>query len=333
MKLGAIIEWMDDLSTFRNLVRLTDDLGYDVIGVGDTPARAYELYVSLTVAAQESRNAILTPMVTTPFLRHPAATATAISTLHELTGGRVMLALGNGGSTRRVVGRSPVGTPQELHDYVTAVRAILNGGTAQVDGYTTEPLTRVHPMPVYLAADYPRSLRLAGEIADGVVTTVGMSAELVERKVATVRAAAEKAGRDPEAIEIWGFSFISVKDTRAEANAELGAALASDVALRLKAPHMRAIIPPDLLGAVEEMERRYDVWDFAVGGKNARLLEELGLVDFAAGLTGVTGDVPGVAAHLKRLESIGVSGVFAALPVLADPEGTLRRLGQAAAST
>ncbi|WP_271219417.1 LLM class flavin-dependent oxidoreductase [Streptosporangium carneum] len=323
---------MDDLSAFRRQVRLADDLGYDLIGVGDTPARAYELYVSLTVAAHESRNAVLAPMVTTPFLRHPAATATAVSTLHELTGGRVMLALGNGGSTRRVVGRSPVGTPKELHDYVTDVRAILGGGSARVDGYDTEPLARVHPMPIYLAADYPRSLRLAGEIADGVVTTVGMSAELVERKVTTVREAAEKAGRDPEKVEIWGFSFVSVRDTPAEANAEIGAALASDVALRLKAPHMRSLIPPHLVPAVEEMERRYDVWDFTVGGKNARLLEELGLVDFAAGLTGVAGDVSGVAAHLRRLESLGVSGVLAALPVLADPDGTLRGLRQAASA-
>lgn len=331
MKLGAIIEWADDLAEFRGLVKLADDLGYDVVGVGDTPARAWELYVSLTVAAQESRNATLTPMVTTPFFRHPAATATAISTLHEVTGGRVMLAIGNGGSVRRVVGRSPVATSRELYDYVSAVRAVLAGGSAEVDGYGTEPLTRVHPVPILVAADYPNSLRLAGELADGVVTTVGMSEERVEAKVATVRAAAEKAGRDPDSVQIWGFSFISVKPTRAEANAEIGAALASDVALRLKSAHMRSLVPPELLPAVEEMERRYDVWDHTVGGKNARLLEELGLVDLALGMTGVTGDVPEVAAHLKRLEGLGLTGVFAALPPLADPVGTLRALARAAA--
>lgn len=333
MKLGAIIEWSDDLSVFRGLVRLADELGYDVIGVGDTPARAYEMYVSLTVAAHESRRATLTPMVTTPFFRHPAATATAISTLAELTGGRAMLALGNGGSVRRVVGRSPVPTPRELQDYVTAVRAILAGGSAEVDGYTTEPLTLVRQVPVFLAADYPSSLRMAGEIADGVVTTVGMSTERAERKVAAIRAAAEQAGRDPDAVQIWGFSFISIKDSRAEANAEIGAALASDVALRLKPKHMRSTIPPALLGAVEEMERRYDVWDHTVGGKNARLLEELGLVDLALEMTGITGTAADVGAHLKQLESLGVTGVFAALPPLADPAGTLRGLARAVALT
>ncbi|MGC5021020.1 LLM class flavin-dependent oxidoreductase [Micromonospora sp. DT47] len=324
------MEWADDLATFRHAVRLADELGYDIVGVGDSPARAYEMYVSLTVAAHETRSATLTPMVTTPFFRHPAATATAVSTLHDLTGGRAMLALGNGGSVRRIVGRSPVATPHELRDYLIAVQAILKGESAHVDGFDTEPLTRTRQVPVFVAADYPTTLRLAGELADGVVTTVGMSIERVARKVAVVREAAEKAGRDPAAVQVWGFSFISVRATRAEANAEIGAALASDVALRLKSPHMRRQVPADLLPAVEEMERRYDVWDHTVGGKNAQLLEELGLVDLALGMTGITGSVPEVAAHLPLLEEAGLTGVFAALPPLADPLGTLRGLRAAA---
>lgn len=218
--------------------------------------------MSLTLAAQESQDAILTPVVTTPFLRHPVVTASAISTLHELAGGRVMLAMGTGGSATHILGRRYGATQEELRGYVTAVREILGGGSAVVDGRTTEPLERVRPMPVYVAADLPKSLNLAGEIGDGVITTVGMSVELVTQKVATIRAAAERAGRDPAAIEIWGFSFISVRDSRAEANAEIGTALASDVGVRLKAPSMRAVIPAELLSAVEEMERRFVFHDF-----------------------------------------------------------------------
>jgi alkanesulfonate monooxygenase SsuD/methylene tetrahydromethanopterin reductase-like flavin-dependent oxidoreductase (luciferase family) len=213
---------------------------------------------------------------------------------------------------------------------VVALRAILDGNSAHVEGFDTEPLTRVRRMPLFVAADYPASLRLAGELADGVVTTVGMSTERVERKVAIVRQAAEQAGRDPDSVAVWGFSFISVKGTQAEANAEIGAALASDVALRLKSAHMRTTVPADLLPAVEEMERRYDVWDHTVGGKNAQLLAELGLVEFALEMTGITGDVAQVGHQLKRLESVGVTGVFAALPPLSDPVGTLRGLRAAA---
>jgi len=330
VKLGALIEWDNDLSTFRRQCRLADELGYDVIGAGDTPARAYEMYVSLTVAAHERARALLSPAVTTPYLRHPVATATAISTLNVVSGGRVMLVVGNGGSAPRIVGRPVGATQQQVREYVLAVREILNGGSAHVDGRDTEPLERVVPMPIHIAADYPASLRMAGEVADGVVTTVGMSLEAVEHKVATVREAAEKAGRDPEAIEIWGFSFVSIQDDQDEANADIAAALASDIGLRLKAAHRRATIPPELVGAVEELERRYDLFDHVPGGKNADLIRELGLVDFAAGRTAVTGSVSDVAEHLKRLESVGVAGLFAPTIVLADPETMLRRLREAA---
>lgn len=282
------------------------------------------------MAAEATTRAVVSPMVTTPFFRHPAATATGVSTVWELTGGRAMLALGNGGSVRRVVGRSPVAAPHELRDYLLATKAVLAGKSAQVEGFETEPLERVHPVPILVAADYPASLRLAGEHADGVITTVGMSVDRVEAKLAIMREAAEKAGRDPASIQVWGFSFISVHDDPADAVREIGAALASDVALRLKSPHIRKTIPAELLPAVEEIERRYDVWDFEVGGKNARLLEELGLTGLALDMTGLTGDVPQVAGQLKRLEAAGVTGVLAALPPLADPHNTLRGLSVAA---
>ncbi|MFI0349051.1 LLM class flavin-dependent oxidoreductase [Actinomadura sp. 9N407] len=332
MKLGAITEWVADLSDFREQVRLADDLGYDVIGIGDSPARAHEMYVSLTVAAHETRRATLTTMVTTPFLRHPSVTATAISAVREVAGDRLMIALGSGGSAIRVLGRPRGATPAELREYALAVREILAGRSVVFDGRPTEPLRRVvRPMPVFVAADHPASLRMAGEIADGVIMTVGLDAGRVEQKIATVRSAAERAGRDPGAVEVWGFTFVAIGGSRAAANAEIATALASDVGMRLRAPHMRATVPPELLGAVEEVERRYDRYDHVLDGKNARLLRETGLTDFAAGLTAVTGDVAEVADHLKRLETLGVSCVLATLPAVADPAGTLRRLSEAAA--
>jgi alkanesulfonate monooxygenase SsuD/methylene tetrahydromethanopterin reductase-like flavin-dependent oxidoreductase (luciferase family) len=323
--------WGDDLAGFQSRLRLAEELGYEVIGVGDSPAAWHEMYVSLAVAAQASRSATLATMVTTPFLRHPSVTASAMSALHELSGGRAVLAIGSGGSALRTVGRTTAARQEEMRAYVTAVQDLLNGGTPVVDGRTTSRLARARSIPIYISADGPKGLSLAGEIADGVVISVGLSIEVVERKIATVRAAAERAGRNPDAIDIWGMSFVSVRDDGAEANADITAFLASTAGMGLKAPHMRAIIPPELLGAVEEIERRYDPAEHVVvGGKNAKLLEELGLVEFMVGLKGLTGHTGEVAEHLRRLEASGVSCVLAALPGNADPDGTLFRLSRAA---
>jgi alkanesulfonate monooxygenase SsuD/methylene tetrahydromethanopterin reductase-like flavin-dependent oxidoreductase (luciferase family) len=323
VELGTILLWGDDLSRFRDQVRLAEQLGYVVIGVGDSPAAWNELYVSLTVAAGETERAVLTPMVTTPGLRHPSVTAGAMSALHQLTGGRVVLTIGSGGSAPGSVGRRSA-SQRELREYVQAVRALLGGEPASVDGHAAAPLRQARPVSVYMSADGPKSLRLAGEIA----------LEVVAGKIDTVRGAAEAAGRDPETVDIWGLGFTSVRDTKEQADRDITAFLASVGGMGLKAPHMRALIPPELLGAVRELERRYDPGQHVVvGGAGARLVEELGLLDFLVGLRGVTGTPGQVRDYAEQVAKLGVTRLLAALPGAVDPEGTLTRLADAVRRT
>jgi alkanesulfonate monooxygenase SsuD/methylene tetrahydromethanopterin reductase-like flavin-dependent oxidoreductase (luciferase family) len=330
VKLGTILLWGDDLDGFREELRLAEELGYEVIGVGDSPAAWHEMYVSLTVAALETQRATLTPMVTTPFLRHPSVTVSTMSSLHDLTGGRATLTVGSGGSALRAIGRGRAATQQEMREYVDAVRALSTGRPAVFEGRSLLPLVRARNVPLFVAAFGPKGLSLAGELADGVVMSIGSSLEVVDQRIATVRRAAQDAGRDPDAIEIWGMSFVSVRDSREEANADITAFLASTAGMGLKAAHMRALVPPDLLPAVEEMERRYDATQHVVvGGANAKLLEELGLVDFMVGLTGITGGPAEVGAYAAELEARGISCVLAGLPGHADPHGMLMRFSQA----
>jgi hypothetical protein len=54
------------------------------------------MVVSLTVAAIETKRATLAPIVTTLHLRHPLAAALAISSLHDLTGGRAVFTIASG---------------------------------------------------------------------------------------------------------------------------------------------------------------------------------------------------------------------------------------------
>lgn len=329
MRLGTILLWGEDLSNFRDQVRLAEELGYAVIGVGDSPAAWNEMYVSLTVAALASSTAVLTPMVTTPALRHPSITAGAMSALHQLTNGRVVLTIGSGGSAVGSIGRKPA-TQYEMREYVESVRALFAGGSAEFAGRTAAPLQQARPVSVYVSADGPKSLRLAGELADGVVIGLGMSVEVVAEKIATAREAATAVGRDPDTLDFWGLAFTSVHDDAAQAKSDIAPFLASVGAMGLKAPHMRARIPADLRDAVAELEDRYDPGQHVVvGGTGARLVERLGLVDFLVGLRGVTGTPEEVRDYAKRIEKLGVTCLLAALPGNADPDGTLRRLAQA----
>jgi 5,10-methylenetetrahydromethanopterin reductase len=332
LRLGTIALWGDDLEVFRHQLHLAEDLGYSVIGVGDSPSAWHDMVVSLAIAAAETTSATLTPLVTAPFLRHPSVLANTISSIDDLSGGRAALGIGSGGSALRSVGRTKATRQDDMGSFVVALRSLLDGGVAEFEGRTTARLVRARRVPLLVSADGPRGLRLAGELADGVIFSTGLSLDLVDRKIATIRDAAAAAGRDPSSIDLWGLAFTSVRPTREEANADITAFLASTAGMGLKAPHMRAIIPPELLSAVEEIERRYDPTEHVVvGGSNARLLEELGLVDFVVGLNSITGTPQQVSDHLRALEDRGVSCVLAPLPGSADPDGTLERLAEAAA--
>jgi len=330
LRLGAISLWGGpDVTPFRDEVRLAESLGYDVVGVGDSPAGWHDLYVSLTVAALATERVTLTPMVTTPHLRHPVATTLAASALQELSGGRAMCTIGSGGGVAAGIGKRAASLAT-MRDYLTAVRQLSTGGSAQWDGGTIPVLVSARPFPLFMSADGPRALHLAGELADGVVISIGSDAEPIRAKVAAVREAAEAAGRDPDDVEIWAMSFCSVRETRTAALADVTAFLAVIAGLGTLSPLAMAAIPDALVPRVRTMQERYDpAQHTVVGGSNARLIEELDLVDFFAGGNAIAGTSAEVGAHLDQLAGLGVSCLLVALSGQADPPGTLERMIEA----
>ena len=82
-----------------------------------------------------------------------------------------------------------------LREWVTAVRSLLNGETVTVSGQYVRlddvaldwPPQAVPPLLV--GARGPRTVALAGEIADGLVLDAGITPDGVRRAVATTAAA------------------------------------------------------------------------------------------------------------------------------------------------
>jgi alkanesulfonate monooxygenase SsuD/methylene tetrahydromethanopterin reductase-like flavin-dependent oxidoreductase (luciferase family) len=329
MKLGIISMWGEDFGQFRDQIRLAEELELSLIGLGDSPVGWHELYVSLTVAAMETKHATVAPMVTTPIGRHPAVAAGAMSSLYDLTGGRVAFAIGTGGSMVKGLGRG-LATQAEIAPYLKAMRALFAGESIEWDGSRVTPLAFARPVPIYYSATGPKALALAGELADGVVLTVGSSMSELDEKIAQVRAGAEKAGRDPQSIDIWAYSFCSVRDSRTEALADISSFLASTAAHQLKNKYFFDRVPENLKPKVLEVQRRYDVTQHTVaGGVNGKLVEALGLADYLAGLNSIAGTPEEVAGQLSAIRERGISRLMIALPGISDREGTVRRMTEA----
>jgi 5,10-methylenetetrahydromethanopterin reductase len=166
-----------------------EELGYGYCVVADEGFMP-DVYVSLGAAAQRTSRIRLGP-VTNGYTRHPAVTANAMATLHELSHGRALVDLVAGGS----MVLTPMGIPREtplavVEDTVEVMRRLWSGEKVTWQGQryrlaSAQLSQGAQEIPVWLSVRGPRLLELAGRLADGVVlmtkSDLGPALEIVEQ--------------------------------------------------------------------------------------------------------------------------------------------------------
>jgi alkanesulfonate monooxygenase SsuD/methylene tetrahydromethanopterin reductase-like flavin-dependent oxidoreductase (luciferase family) len=190
--------------------RAAQDLGFDHAwtydhlvwgGLPDSPW--YGTTPTLTAAAMVTSTIRLGTFVTSPNYRHPVTFMRDLLALDDISGGRLICGIGAGGDIdSAILGGQPL-TPKErvdrLYEFTELLDRLLtqdhvcHSGTyfSAVDARTLPgPLQRPR-IPFVLAANGPRSLRLAVKYGAGWVTT-GPKAEALEQWWAAL---AELGGR------------------------------------------------------------------------------------------------------------------------------------------
>lgn len=154
--------------------------------------------------------------------RHPLVTASYASTMHHLTGGRFTLGLGRGIAVLQDVYGLPRITTAQMEDFAGLMRRLWSGETVfGHDGPAGSwPVLSLGgemdaDIPLGLVAFGPNSLRLGGRVFDDVILHTFFTDETLQRSVATVKQAAEEAGRDPDDVRVWS-CFATVGDHIAE---------------------------------------------------------------------------------------------------------------------
>jgi 5,10-methylenetetrahydromethanopterin reductase len=329
MKLGICSMWGTSLDLFRSEVRLAAELDYDLVTVGDSPAGWHEMVTSMTLAALEAPKARIGSLVTSPFMRHPLVAASAFATLDELTGGRAVMGFATGGSTVLAVGRAPA-TQKEVRAEISALRQLFAGEEIEWEGRPVKSLRFARKVPIFYSAFGPKALAVAAELGDGAILFAGdQSLDALEQRIATLRDAATKAGRDADALEIWVTSYISVREQRQQAIDDLKAFIAVN-AMAFRTPETLTMLPDNVRPLVQAFQARYDPSEHVVvGGRNVRLMDEMGLTEFLQDFDTIAGPEDHVAEVMGRLEGMGVSTLIAALPGHADPLSTIRGLAAA----
>jgi len=165
-------------------------------------------YIGLTVLALSTTRLRLGPFVAEPYTKHPALLATAIATLDELSGGRMVLLLGAGGSGFREMAIARHRPVRALEETLHIVRGMLSGQTVthlgevfSVREARLEVPTR-SDLPIYIASRGDRMLQMAGHLADGVMVATYASPKGVQHALRQVELGAAGRGRTLNDVDI-----------------------------------------------------------------------------------------------------------------------------------
>ena len=226
MGLGAFIGVGKSLETALQRVEQAERLGYESAYVTHIAAR--DSVTTLMAYAARSERLLLGTGVTPIYSRTPVATAQSFGTLDEFSGGRAIIGLGV--SHRPAVeawyGQKIDQPLREMREYVGIVRAILrNEDPPQGETFHShfhfmgfEPRPDI---PIYLAGLAPGMLRLAGEIADGVVLWLCNPEYIRSTVVPSIAEGRAKAGKSPEGFDIVAAVPAAVTSDPDQAKAQL----------------------------------------------------------------------------------------------------------------
>jgi alkanesulfonate monooxygenase SsuD/methylene tetrahydromethanopterin reductase-like flavin-dependent oxidoreductase (luciferase family) len=171
----------------------------------------FDAVPTLTAAALVTERIRLGTLVASPNVRHPVTFARSLLTLDDVSGGRFTLGVGAGvrGAYDNLVAGGPDLTPRAQVDrfaeFVELTDALLTRERTDFAGrYYTAVQARSAPgcvqrprIPFLVAADGPRSMRIAARFAQGWVTTGKRGEPDLDAWWAVV---AERAGRFDEVL-------------------------------------------------------------------------------------------------------------------------------------
>jgi alkanesulfonate monooxygenase SsuD/methylene tetrahydromethanopterin reductase-like flavin-dependent oxidoreductase (luciferase family) len=177
---------------YAAIVHEGEAAGYRALFLPEIAGR--DALVALGALAGETERLLLATGIVPIASRSTLLTAMGAATVHERSGGRLLLGIGTGD-----IG---AGALDRLRDEVRALRSLFEGERVERKGrHVALSLLPGIPIPIWISCLGPRSMRLAGEIADGVLLN-WCPPERVAFARERIREGAELSGRDPAEVRL-----------------------------------------------------------------------------------------------------------------------------------
>src|SRR5947207_5646748 len=177
-------------------------LGFEAIFFADSQMNNVDPYQAMALCAVNTKRIRFGTAVTNMVYRDPTITANSFATLNEISQGRAIIGMGTGDGPVYSLGR----TATKLVDFergLETIRDLLHGrgvvvptGKERASGTVMLKVGK-RPVPMYISAEGPRTLRVAGRVCDGVILGTGFDLDVLEWAEARIAEGARKAGRNP----------------------------------------------------------------------------------------------------------------------------------------
>jgi probable F420-dependent oxidoreductase len=292
-------------SRFLELVQLSEKHGFEYAWTYDSHILWQESYATLPVVADRTERIKLGHFVTNPGIRDATVTASWYATMQDLSNGRMVMGIGRGDSSRRVVGLKPVKVA-DFEARCAMMKDLMNGRKVswnEKDLELTWVRSELPDIEMWIAGYGPRALAVAGRVGDGVIIQLA-DPQIIQWIMETARKSAEEAGRDPSALKCIVGAPSKVTDDLPKAREEVRwfPAMVSNHVMDLIEKYGFDSEIPAALTEYVKARKFYDYRDHSrVGAAHGEFVTDEICDRFT-----VIGNVEQCIEKLRELESVGV---------------------------
>jgi len=287
-------------------------LGFEALFFADSQMNNVDPYQAMALCAVNTKTIRLGTAVTNMVYRDPTITAGAYATLNEISNGRAIVGLGTGDGPVYSLGRTATKLV-EFEKGLRVIRDLLHDRGIDVPksheraGGNVKLQAGKRPVPIYISAEGPKTLRLAGRTCDGVILGTGFDKQVTDWARRQVAAGAKDEGRTPDTIDLMPAGMIVVDDDGDLARNRVRSRMANRAHHNFR--FTMETVPEEEAGGVKTFMDHFDI---------SRSIEERvdpGLVtDYLLQRFTIAGTPAECIAKVKRLEADGVKRILLTPP-------------------
>jgi probable F420-dependent oxidoreductase len=292
-------------SRFLELVQLSEKHGFEYAWTYDSHILWQESYATLPIVSDHTERIKLGHFVTNPGIRDATVTASWYATMQDLSNGRMVMGIGRGDSSRRVVGLKPVKVA-DFEARCAMMKDLMNGRKVvwnEKELELTWVRSELPDIEMWIAGYGPKALAVAGRVGDGVIIQLA-DPQIIQWIMETARKSAEEAGRDPAALKCIVGAPSKVTDDLPKAREEVKwfPAMVSNHVMDLIEKYGFDSEIPAALTEYVKARKFYDYKDHSrVGAAHGEFVTDEICDRFT-----VIGNVEQCVEKLRELESVGV---------------------------